>query len=173
MKKACLRDRGFTLLEIIIYVAMLAILLISAVQLVLISSKIVLGTRSERAIFSTGEGAMETLVREVRQASEVIPSSSNFGVNPGTLVLRTTQAPGGPTVITRTFSLSSERLIKNDGGADEFLTPPEARIKSLFFWHSATSTSDAIKIEMTIEAGDSRNLVTKKFYGTAVLRAKY
>lgn len=152
---------------------MLAVLLISAVELILISSKTILGMRSERIIFSAGEGAMETLIREIRQASDVVPASSSFGVNPGVLVLRTVQTPGGSGIITRTFSLSSERLTKNDGGADEFLTPPEARIKSLFFWHSSTSTSDAIKIEMTIEAGDSRSLETKTFYGTAVLRAKY
>lgn len=165
--------KGFTLIEIIIYVSLLAIIMISAVEIVFISARSVSEMRSERKIFTAGETAMETVIRDVRQATSVIPSSSAFGANPGVLAIRIPQTPGSSTIITRIFSLSSERLQKNDDGASEFLTPPETRIKSLIFWNSSTTTSNLVSVKMTIESGDQKSYKSHTFYGSAVLRSQY
>ncbi|MBI2023975.1 type II secretion system protein [Candidatus Giovannonibacteria bacterium] len=158
--------RGFTLVEAILYIAILGILGVSVVNLILTSSATVRQIRSERRIASVGEAAMENLVREIRQASDVLDASSVFSSNPGILSLRTVSFPGSSTVITRTFSLGSGRLQKQDDlGSPEYITPPEASISQLVFWHSATSTSDLISFQLTVDS--------KNFYGSAVLRSKY
>src|SRR3989338_582754 len=165
--------KGFTLIEIIIYVALLAAIVLSAVEIVLISARSVSEMWVERRIFTAGEGAMETILRDIRQSTDIALGSSTFGTNPGALALRIPQDPGSSTIITRIFSLSSERLQKNDDGASELLTPPEARITSLIFWNSATTTSSLVSVKLTIESGDQKNYKSHAFYGSAVLRAKY
>ena len=148
--------KGFTLIEIIIYVALLAIIVLAAVDIVLVSARSVSEVRVERRIFTAGEGAMETIIRDIKQATDVIPASSTFGTSPGALALRIPQNPGSSTIITRIFSLSFDRLQKSDDGASEFLTPPEAKITSLIFWNLATTTSSLVSVKMTIRSEERR-----------------
>ncbi len=165
--------KGFTLIEIMIYVTMLAVLLAATVEIVLVSSNGMSSIRSERKIFAAGEGAMETIIREIRQASDVYTEFSVFILDPGTLALKTVQTPGGSTVITRIFSLNSERIQKSDDGAPEFITPPDVRITSLIFWHNATTSSNLITVKIMAETGSDKNYRSHAFYGSATTRAKY
>lgn len=161
-----LKRRGFTLIEILIYVALLAVLVAAIVQVIPTLGKSARALRSERRLANAADLAIESLIRDIRQASEIITSSSSFGVNPGVLVLRLPQAPGSQTIVSRTFSLSSSRLQRQDDlGLTEFLTPPEVLLSNLVFWHKSATTSEIITIQITL---DSEN-----FYGSAVLRSKY
>lgn len=161
-----MKQRAFTLIEILIYIAILVLLSVGVVQIVLTLTSGAKELRTERRIQAAAETGLETLIREIRQASDVILGSSVFGSNPGTLVLKTVQPPGSQTSVNRAFSLSSSRLQRQDGsGPAEFITGPEASISELIFWHSVATSSSLITIKLT--SGD------KTFYGSAVLRAKY
>jgi len=152
-------------MEILIYASILAILVIAVVRIVLTSSLSVSELNSDKKIVTTGQVAMEAIIREIRQASDVT-GSSVFSSNPGVLSLRTVQSPGSQVVVTRDFSLASGRLYKQDdiGGA-EYVTAPETPISGLTFWHSSATSSSLITIQIIIGS--------KTFYGSAVLRSKY
>lgn len=154
------------MLEILIYIALLALLSAGVVQVVLTLASGAKELRRDRLTAQAAELALETLVREIRQGSEVLVASSVFGSNPGILTLRTVQSPGSQTQVSRTFSLVSSRLQKqDDSGQAEFLSGPEAPISSLIFWHLPTANSDLVTIELVFQ--------DKTFYASAVLRSKY
>ena len=165
--------RGFTLLEVLLYVLILAVLTGAIIRVLLTSGASISELRSERRIAAAGELALETLIREIRQASDVLGTSS-FGVNPGTLSLRTVQSPGSSSVVTRTFSLVSGRLAKqDDSGAPELISAPEVSITNLTFWQQATTSSAIVSVKMTLQSGRDQSLESKTFYGSAILREKY
>ena len=169
-----MKNYGFTLLEILVYVAILALIATAAVRLVLAVSINASEVRSERKIIANGELAMETLVREVRQASDLEAALSVFGTSPGTLALTTVSVPEGSAVVTRKFSMSAFRLSRQDGSsAAEFITSPDVTITNLTFWQGATTTSKLITVKLTLEAGQGQFKESKTFYGSAVLRSGY
>ena len=154
------------MLEILIYIGLLALLSAGVIQVGLTLASGAKELRSDRLTAQAAELALETLVREIRQGSEVLVAASVFGSNPGTLVLRTVQSPGSQVQVSRTFFLASSRLQKqDDSGPAEFLTGPEAPISSLIFWHLPGANSDLVTVEITFQ--------DKTFYASAVLRAKY
>jgi len=169
-----MKPRGFSLIETVVYVALFGLITIGVLRLVLGVSFNAAEIRSERRIASAGELGLETLGREIRAASEVTLASSVFGSSPGTLTLKTVTSPSDATEVIRTFSLSSSRLTRQDAsGPEEFLTPADVNITNLTFWHSATSTSEMVSFQVTIEAGQGRAFESKTFYGSAVLRERY
>ncbi len=169
-----MRNHGFTLIETIVYVTILALISVVAVRLVLAVSINTAEIRSERKIISNGELALETLIREIRQASAIAISPSVLGTSPGTLVLTTIASPGSSVAVTRTFSLSGSRLSRqDDSNPSEFITSSDVSITQLTFWHAATTTSSLITIQLTLEAGQGRFKESKSFYGSAVLRSGY
>jgi prepilin-type N-terminal cleavage/methylation domain-containing protein len=166
--------RGFTLIEMVVYVAILALLTVGVIRLVLILSFNFAEIRAERRLMASSDVALETLVREVRLASAVATSSSIFGTSPGKLVLQTFRSPIDLTPVVRTFTINAARLTRqDDSGPQEFLTPPEVKITNLTFWHLATSTSILSTLKITIEAGQGKALESKTFYASAVLRQNY
>ncbi len=154
------------MLEILIYISLLALLSAGVIQVVLTLASGAKELRHDRLVAQAAELALETLVREIRQGSEVLAASSVFGSNPGILVLRTVQSPGSQVQVSRTFSIASSRLQKqDDSGPAEFLIGPDAPISSLIFWHLPGANSDLITIELIFQ--------DKTFYASAVLRSKY
>ncbi len=165
--------RGFSLIEVVVYLAILALLITSAVRLVLASSFNVAAVRAERKIMADGGFAMQAMIREIRLSSGT-GAGSVFGTSPGTLALTTLLGPGESTETTKTFSRAGARLVRQaPSSPSEFLTSSDARVTNLTFWRSANAKSDLIRIKLTLEAGQGRSLESATFYGAAVFRRKY
>jgi len=166
--------RGITLIETVVYVAILAVIAIGAVRLLLSSSSNAAEVRWERKIIADGKFALELLTREIRLSSDVIAAGSTFGVNPGALQLRSLSSPGSSTEVTKTFTLSASRITRQvDGGSIEYLTGTGTRVTELVFWQSANSNSKLISIKLVIEAGEGRAKGQTTFYGSAGMRRGY
>src|SRR3989344_2406588 len=105
--------KGFSLVEMLIYIAILALML-SVIMNIIVST-----VRSERVIKvlrnveDSAILSLERIVRETRQAESVNLVSSDLGSNPGKLVL--TDALGSPRA---EFYLSSGRLFLKENGVD-------------------------------------------------------
>lgn len=166
--------RGITLIETVVYVAILAVIVVGAVRLLLASSFNVAGVRAERKIIADGKFALELLTRETRLSSDVISGGSAFGVNPGTLQLRSLASPGSSAEATKTFTLSGGRITRQaEGGGIEYLTGAETRVTHLIFWQSSNANSKLISVKLTLESGEGRAKEEATLYGSAVLRRGY
>lgn len=166
--------KGFTLIETIIYTAIIAAIFILVVNSLSIVIKAFNQGRVIIKINNSAEVAMERMAREIRFAYD-IDGSSNLGSHPGYLVLNTysTSSPETPTTIE--FYIDSGKLMVKEGvlPADQLTSSDLIATNLVFRQITASSTSKAIKIEMAIQGSSGNYQKTGNFYNTAILRRSY
>lgn len=95
-------ERGFTILEFVIYIALVAIVVGAAVMFALQFTL----TQAKASVFAqvtrNGQFSMNRIEVETREADSVDVGASVFVSNPGTLTLVTTNGATNPTVFTVT-----------------------------------------------------------------------
>ncbi len=168
--------RGFSLIEALVYTAILGVVSIFVVNSILLIIKSFNNYQLTNQASMAGEVAMERITREIRLANDIDKTNSVFNVNPGRLSLLTinpdTQAP-----TTIDFFISGSALmIKEGGDSPSILTPANVVLANLIFREVATSTnfvSKAVKIEMEIRSSRGNYQKSVKFYDTTVLRGSY
>ena len=168
MKRTLKFIKGFSLMEVLVYIAILAIMLVvitNATISIVSSARVV---KVSKSIGTSAIISLERITREVRGASSVSTSSSVLDSNPGKLVLSSFDSSGNPRTIEFSLSTSTIRMKENniDVGA---LSQGDARITYLVF-HNFTGTSSGIRIDTTIESGTSTYYRSAYFNTSAVLR---
>jgi len=156
--------KGFTLIETIIYTAIIAVIFILVVNSLSIVIKAFNQGRVAIKINNSAEVAMERMTREIRFAYD-IDASSNLDSHPGHLVLNTDVE----------FYLDSGKIMIIDRGASAVvLTSDDLTVTNLVFRQiNSSSVSRAVKIEMAIQGSSGNYQKTENFYNTAILRGSY
>jgi len=165
LKNSRLNSRGYSLVEIVVYVSILAIIAVLVVGSILSVYRSFAQLRVGRKISLNGDVALETMVRDIRNATSTDTGASILGTHPGVL-----------KIDEKTFSISGTTLQVQEGmGAPQNITTSDVRVTNLVFYHTeAVSTGlEIVKIEMTIEAGSNIFLRERNFFGSAVLRRAY
>jgi len=165
-------QRGFSLVEMIFYVALLALALYAVTETLLIMVRSYGSLRSTQRIEQDAGVALERMLREIRDASAVQDAGSVLGAHPGELLLTTTNASGTPRTVE--FLLSNGALqLWEDGVLSGSLTGGKTSVTNLIFRKISTTRSTGVRVEMTVESGSGSRLRRENFYGTAVLRDSY
>lgn len=165
------KNSGTSLPELLVYVAILALILVTLINMILAIGKSYGRLKSSRAIEAVGEVALEQMVREIRKASAV-NGSSILETSPGKLVLDTTDDAGNSATVE--FSLIGEAIYQRfNGGAYNPLTASSTAITSLIFRSLANGRTKAARVETAAQSGEGVAFRSEKFYTTAVLRGSY
>lgn len=161
-------------MELIIYAAILAIISVLAVNAILIMTKSFGSFKASRALNVSVRTALERMIREIRLANSLNSGESVFDANPGRLVLNTVdQEIENPATMEFVLGNNAVKYRKN-GASLEQLTGAEVQVNRLIFRKiQNASTSLAVKVEMTVSAGQGVSQKTENFYATAVLRGGY
>jgi len=165
-------NRGLSLIETVIYIAILAILFVTVANTAILVSGSFGKARALRNVSVGGGGALERIVREIRLAQSVDDAGSVFGEHPGVLRLNTTISPDDATPITRTFFLNAEssRVMMQEGSAEGRAITPPGNITNLVFYKTEHgSRSDGVVIRLTFGGGISGTGPQESFYATIVL----
>jgi len=163
---------GFTLIEMIVYVAILSAVFILVVNTILIVSRSYSAIKVTSDINSSASISLERLIREIRLASGVDTIQSNLGTHPGRLFLNTVDSLGAP--MTLDFYIENNLLkLKKNGVLSGTLVRDNIQVTNLIFRHIELGVSEAVKIEMRIQGTEGKSTKTEDFYGTAVLRGSY
>lgn len=160
---------GFTALEMVIYAGVLALIVVGVVQAVLTMSGTFGRLKATRALTASAAIALDRFVFEVREAASVDtdPGDSTFNAHPGMLtVVR-------PDLSTAVFSLDGPALLIDSGSGSETLTSSSVSVNNLVFRHLSSISSEAVRMELTLEAFDGETTTSETFYTTAVLRGSY
>jgi prepilin-type N-terminal cleavage/methylation domain-containing protein len=161
--------RGFTLVEMIIYIAFFAVLSMLAVEATIVVMKSFYTLRLTQSISQSATVGLERLSREIRNAYDVDAVNSTFGTSPGRLTLKTKDALGANTTVE--FYVTNSQLGIKEGGVDKgSLMTKNATLTNLIFRSITTANSKAIKIDMTIADSRSTLQQTAKFYDTIIMR---
>ncbi len=91
-RQCILLRKGFSLVEMVIYVALLALLLVALLSAVNLMLRSWSETQAHMSLAHSGALAMERMVREVRNAATIDAAGSAFGTTTGILEV---VAPGG------------------------------------------------------------------------------
>ena len=163
---------GYSLVEMIVYLALLTLLTIAIVNATVLMAQSYRNVKAVRSIESSAVSAMDRMEREIRNASNVNGSQTTYNSSPGSLMINTTDASG--TAATLRFYLSSNKVMLDRNGASIGpLTSSDSIVSSLIFRSISTSTSAAVKIELTIQSGTTTSYISKNFYDTAIMRGTY
>lgn len=160
---------GFTLVEMIIYIAFFTILSLLAMQATLAAMRSFYTLRLTQNINQSATVALERMSREIRNAYDIDETLSTLGSNPGRLTLKTEDALGANTTIE--FYVSNGQMRVKESGVDKgSLLAKNTTVTNLIFRKVTTLNSRAIKIEMTLRDARGAEAREVKFYDTIVLR---
>lgn len=170
MKRTQFKNEGFTLIELIIYIAFLAAITLLAIESIVSVMKGLSAMRVDQSINESATTALERISRETRNALSVDTTNSILNTNPGKLVLNTLDASS--TVIAMEFYVANGQIGIRKAGVDAgSLMTKYATTTSLIFRQSTTTNSTAIKVELSLQ--DTRSSSTTpplSFYDTIILR---
>jgi len=157
--------KGFTLIEILIYTAMVAIFLVTAVNFSLDVIEGKAKARSMREVQQNSRFAIEKMTQEIRRAEDINLAESVFDTHPGVLSLAMPEAEKNPTVFD--LSLDSALRITQGTSTPEILFSNQVAATNLVFTNlSPLAWSKNIKINLTVQY---KNPERKEFEATSTL----
>lgn len=167
------RHLGYSLIETVVYTAILAALSVFVANTLLASFGALKAARANRRVVLSSETALERITREGRLASSVDENQSTLNQNPSTLVLNSVVSAGDSTPSSKSFFVSGGRLaFQQDGGEIKFITSPNADVSSFVVTKIDSLHSQLVKINLSINSS-GRSPVDRSFYASAVLRGGY
>jgi Tfp pilus assembly protein PilW len=165
--------RGTSIIELIVYGAILAFLSVFAINTFLVISSALAEARLRRQVNANAELIMERLMREIRfgKSTDV---ASVFGAHPSRLVFTTFASPTDDTEVAADFYVTGTGIFFQKGGFSALkLNTDDVGVTNFVLRQITASVSTAVKIELEIEASTTKKIVREKFYGTAVMRGSY
>ena len=146
--------KGFTLIEMLIYIGILTIIILFTIYFVSWGIKMSAKSKASQEVLENAKFAMEKIIFEIRSAKEIYTPTSVFDAHPGQLSLKTQQnLPEGENATYADFYLENEKIyLKRESQNPQALTSERVKVTNLVFRHlnSAFSTS-SIQAELKIE----------------------
>ncbi|HEY4497169.1 MAG TPA: prepilin-type N-terminal cleavage/methylation domain-containing protein [Candidatus Paceibacterota bacterium] len=163
-----MNNKGFTLVEFLIYIGIVSVILVSITFLTIES--VLLGAKSDDAVMlhSSARFAIGRIEEEVRNATNVNEAASVFDVNPGALSLETASPSTNPTIIDVANGILQ---IKRGTSNAVPLAPSAIRAARLIFSsYSKPGTPGTIKIIMELAPTNTQNQSSITLEESASLR---
>ncbi len=166
--------RGFTLVELLVYIALCAFLLVGIVNSMLILTDAYRTVSNARRIERSAITLMDRIIREARRSSGI--NAGAFDVPNGSVTL----VSGSSTSPFITFALDNSRAVVTEDGDTSPLTDSDVVVESMVFsryplYNVQFATSSVLlKVDFTLTSGSSSHALTSRsFYGSAILRGSY
>jgi len=173
MNKFFKKEKGFSLVEIIIYLGIFSFISIFTINSLIISMSAFNATHTNHILLESGLSSIDRISREIRQANSIDIGSSYLGSSPGVLQLNTKDSSG----ISTTIKITKEGSVLNLYSPANTLIAPlldsDVAIDSLIFTRIDTTAGEAVRVEMTLRDTKSKTIKTENFYNTIILRGSY
>lgn len=164
-----MKNKGYSLVETLVYVLIFTILFGTIVTVTVLLSNSYRNIKALRDIESSAIATMNRMGREIKNSNTVDGTGTVYNVSPGSLLLDTASSTEDVK-----FYLSSGKIMLQEGTATiGALTLDSVTVTSLIFKPIVSTSSEAVKVEMTLEARGGKGTISKNFYTTAVLRGSY
>ncbi len=166
-------QKGFTLSEIVIYVGLLAIFTVAVMNVFISITKVYKNVQAIRKIENTALFAMDRMTREIKNATTIDSANTIWGTSTtATLSLNTTNA-SGTNEILRFYKSGTAMYMNRNGSLVGPLSSTGVIVSNLKFEQISASSSQSVRITLTLETGTSTSYFNKTFYNTATLRGSY
>lgn len=146
--------KGFTLVEVLIYISVLAIIIAAVSSFLLWQISSNAKSRATRETQYNVARALSIMTQEIREAKSVYIPTSIFDINLGQLSLETTKyLPAGETASYIDFFICGTQLcLKKESQNPDAITSSTVKISNLIFRQIATtSTAPSIQINLRVD----------------------
>lgn len=152
-----MQQKGFTLLELILYIAIVSVVLLSFTTFALRFAHASAKARVVGEVEYNAKLVQDRMIDAIRHAEAVNDGASTFGSDPGVLSLDMVDAGEDPTV----FSLTSDDgsfQVNIAGAGDVPITSDRVQITNLFFTDLTTDDElGVIQVQYTVTAVSPTN----------------
>lgn len=163
---------GYSLVELLVYVAMFAVVAVVVINSLLISTRSFAETRTNRELMHAGFDIVERISREIRQAESVDIPGSALGSHPGTLVLLGSDEDGDDREVG--FAVENGAVVLYENGVSQgALSDAHVEVASLVFRNISTAGADAVRVELSLTRTRGSSSKTADFFDTIILRGSY
>lgn len=166
------KNSGFSLVEILVYIAVFAVLAVVVINSYATVVASFNETQTNRDLQESGNTVMERISREIRQASSVTVANSTLGSSPGILEMASTDYSGTAQTVKFTLASGAVNLYIN-GSLIGNLVGQNISATSLIFRRFTTTAGTGVKIELTIQDQRGKDRKTANFYNSIILRGDY
>ncbi len=166
------KKKGFALAEMIVYVTILTLLvgvLVGSLRAVVITYR---HTKISRAIETSSLNTLERITREIKNGESITLAQSVFGTATSSLTLVGKDTTEGDKT-TYIYVENGVLKIREDGINKGQLTASSTEVTNFTLSLIDQTVSDAVRIQLTLEAGDGEYAKEETFYSTAILRGSY
>lgn len=164
--------RGYTLVELLVYASLVALLFGVVIQTAITISSVYKTSRAYLDINSAAITAFSALSRDIRRASSIDQVNSTFNSSGGKLVLLMKQ-PDGTNNSTAYYVANNRVEVDQNGVYSGDVTQSDLDVSDLTFRQFIQGSTTAVRIEMTVVPNASSSVPALNFYGTYVLRGSY
>ncbi len=167
-----LRERGLSIIETVVYVALFSILSVVLVSSLMRITRAFNEFRIDRDINDSSIASMERITREIKNARSINLSGSSFATSSSKILLNTTDAVG--TAMTVEFSVASGTLRVKENGVDKgALNSAKTTVDAFVLYLVNNSNSATVKIELFLSGQRGGAVKDAVFYNSAVMRDAY
>lgn len=148
-----MKSKGFTLVELLVYIAIFVILITTITLFAVAFIKTTTKSRIKKDVSLGAYSAMKAMAYEIKRANNVHTPTSALDSHPGQLSLETSQElPAGEEITYVDFYLDSDNklYIKRENQNPQLLISENLKVTNLEFEHLA-SFSESVQINLTLE----------------------
>jgi type II secretory pathway pseudopilin PulG len=159
--------RGFSLVEVLVYLAVTVLVSLAGVETYLSLDTVLVRNATERAVNHSAMVALERIGSEIKSGIGLNTAQSTFGSSPGelTVVYGTT---------TSNFSVNAGQLIfTQNGTVIGPLTSESVIVESFVVDRYVGTTTEIVRISLTLSGNSKAASTTRTYYTSGVLRGTY
>jgi type II secretory pathway pseudopilin PulG len=161
------REQGFTLIEMLVYIAILMIVVGGALTLIFALGGRLSEQRADQLVTKSAQATLDHMLYSIRSSDTINDANTSSLVSPGVLVL--TQ---GTT--THKYGLTSGQVVYTKNGVVQGpLTDARVQVDELRFFVYDNVNTEMVRVEMTLTAMIGKATTTKSFSAGATLRGSY
>lgn len=160
MNKFIRQNRGFSLIEMLLYIVLATIVVSIITVLAIWAIRIGVEIKNNQALSDNARRAMETMVYEIRQSKSVYLPTTSFSTDTGQLSLEqdTSTSPAETISYVDFFRCGSSLCLKRDGQIAQTLTNDRVDVTGLtFIYLENSSAAPSIKINLKMKTVSAFN----------------
>lgn len=167
LKTTVKKNGGFSLVEVMVYIAVTVLVAGALVTTFISLDDVLFRNKTERELTHSASVSLERMTRAIRSADSVNTGLSTLGVSPGALAL----TESGTT--TEFYTSGSSLMLSVNGTELGPLTSDAVTVQSVVFNRYTGSTTEMVRVALTLSAVGKASSSTRTFYTSAVLRGSY
>lgn len=156
---------GFSLIEVLFYIALMAILSVLVINAIITMTKSFKETTIKTEL-KESSAIMEKISREIKQANSISTITSTD------LKLNTTDEGGAAKTVEFLLSGTNLQYLENNVLTGN-LNTPNISVTGITFTQVSTAEGQAVKVSLTVRSASDSLSRTFDFYNTLVLRGSY